>query len=240
MKLNLNQILLLAVAMISISLTGCFKERIEGNGNVISQDRVASDFKRIISRGEFQVIIVQDSVAGIKVEAESNIMPYVRTSVSGNTIIIGFDNDVNIHEHAPVKVTLHTLHAEYLELQGSGSISAGNFNEENVQLYLSGSGNIISSFDANTISANVSGSGSITLEGSAQSTTMHLSGSGSIHSLNLSQHVCNAAISGSGNIYVNVSQELVATISGSGSVYYLGNPMVETHISGSGKVMRYK
>ena len=240
MKLNHSYILPLIIAVISFSLTGCFKDRIEGNGNVITEDRTSTDFSRVISRGDFIVTVVPDSVAGIRIEAESNIIPYIRTSVSGNTIIIDVENGINIREHSAIKVTLHTLHAEYLELQGSGSISAGHFSEDDVQIYLSGSGNIGSSFTANKISANISGSGSIALDGTAQQTTMHISGSGSINSLNLIQHTCNVSISGSGNVYVNVLQDLSATISGSGSVYYMGNPVVESHISGSGKVVKYK
>jgi hypothetical protein len=239
MKVNRKYILPFILALTAVSLTGCFKERIEGNGNVTTENRTGSGFSRIISEGEFQVTVIYDSVAKIQVEAESNIIPYVRTSVSGNTIRIDFDNGVNIREHSTVKVTLYTLHAEYLELNGSGSIIAGHFNEDDVQLYLSGSGNIMSSFVANSINANISGSGSITADGTAQQTSLHISGSGNIHSLGLIQQKCTTTISGSGNIYVNVIENLVATISGSGSVYYTGNPALETHISGSGKVVRY-
>jgi hypothetical protein len=227
------------IASISLNLAACSKERINGNGNVISETRGTSDFSRIVSRGEFIVTIVPDSVTSARVEAESNIIPYVNTSVNGSTIIIDFDDNVNIHEHSAIRVILHTPHAEYLELQGSGSITNGNFSEDGVEICLSGSGDITSSFNSNSLSASISGSGSITLEGLAHQTSMHVSGSGNIRALNLTQDICNASISGSGDIYVNVTQKIVATISGSGSVYYTGDPLVESHISGSGKVEKY-
>jgi hypothetical protein len=239
MKTKVKHFLPILVAAISINLLGCSKERINGNGNVINENRASSDFKRIISKGDFLVNVVPDSVTSIKVEAESNIIPYVNTNINGNTIIIDFDNDVNIHKHSTIRVTLHTTHAEYFELQGSGSLTSGNFSEAAVELYLSGSGDIVSSFNANTLKASVTGSGSISLNGEANETSMHVSGSGNIKAFNLLQSICNASISGSGDIYINVLQKLIATISGSGSVYYTGNPEVEAHISGSGKTEKY-
>jgi len=240
MKTILKLILPILIALISMYFSGCIKERIVGNGNVINENRSSAAFSRIISSGDFLVTVVPDSVTSIKVEAESNIVPYVNTGVNGNTVIIDFDAGVNIHEHSPIKVTLHTLHSEYLELQGSGNITSGNFTEDDVQLYLSGSGNIMSSFIANTISAGISGSGGITLEGKARQATMYISGSGNISSLHLIQDICNASIAGSGNVYINVIRKINATISGSGSIFYLGNPSVESNISGSGKVVKYQ
>lgn len=239
MKIISNVILPILIVVISMYTSGCSKERIVGNGNVIIENRTAPDFSRIISRGDFLVTVVPDSVTSIKVEAESNIIPYINTIVSGNTIIVDFDNDATIHEHSPIRITLHTLHCEYLELQGSGAINSGNFNEEAAELFLSGSGNIESSFNADKLTVSISCSGSVAINGSANETTMRVSGSGNIRALNFRQDICNASISGSGDIYVNVTQKLIATISGSGSVYYTGNPLVETHISGSGKAEKY-
>jgi len=235
----MKQIILISIALVSVFLAGCSKDRIVGNGNVITENRSVSSFSRVISRGDIVVTVVPDSITGVTVKAESNIIPYVNTTVNGNTVIIDFDNDVNIREHSDVRVTLHTANAEYLELQGSGSIASGDFGDEAAELYLSGSGTIEASYHTNSLKASISGSGNIALNGSAYQTTLHISGSGNIRALNLVQNTCNASISGSGNIYVNVLQKIVADISGSGCVYYTGNPSIESSISGSGNVSRY-
>ncbi len=50
---------------------------------------------------------------------------------------------------------------------------------------------------------------------------------------------CAVRISGSGNVEINVKDELDATISGSGSVSYKGSPSkVNSNASGSGKVRK--
>ncbi len=49
--------------------------------------------------------------------------------------------------------------------------------------------------------------------------------------------VTDLHVSGSGEVVVAVSDELMIDISGSGSVTYIGDPKVEQEISGSGKVV---
>jgi hypothetical protein len=239
MKTISKYILPIAIASLSLFNISCSKERINGNGNVITEIRTASEFSRVISRGDFLVTVVPDSITSVKVEAESNIIPYLNTHISGNTIIIDFDNDVNVHEHSPIRITLYTPDCDYLELQGSGTINSGAFSEDDIEIYLSGSGDISASCNTNSLSASISGSGNIELNGSAYETKMHVSGSGNIRAMNLTQEICNLSISGSGNIYVKVLQKITASISGSGCVYYSGNPTIESYITGSGRVEKY-
>jgi len=69
MKTNLKYILPVVLALASFSITVCSKERIAGNGNLISENRNASAFSRIISRGDIYINIIPDSVNSITVEA---------------------------------------------------------------------------------------------------------------------------------------------------------------------------
>jgi hypothetical protein len=85
--------------------------------------------------------------------------------------------------------------------------------------------------------ANISGSGDMYFAGFANLADFRISGSGSIHAYDLPVTECYTNTSGSGNMYVNVSDYLEVKISGSGSVFYLGNPVINTNISGSGSVI---
>jgi hypothetical protein len=64
-----------------------------------------------------------------------------------------------------------------------------------------------------------------------------ISGSGKIKSYKLEQQNCKAAISGSGDMYVNASRAIDASISGSGRVYFINHPLIHTSVSGSGCVV---
>jgi hypothetical protein len=232
-------LLLIAAIALILMISGCSFERIEGNYDLTTETRSSTSFDEIISSGSFQVLIYHDTVTGIEVKAESNILPYLYTISDGSTLRLGFKNGYNIHENYPVQVIIHSPHARILRLQGSGKMEATGFHETDVHLYLTGSGTINADYETQSLSADVSGSGDIELTGNANSTNLEISGSGNIHSLDMPQKTCNAQISGSGNIYSSVSDELDVHISGSGCVYYSGSPTITTSISGSGKVKKY-
>jgi hypothetical protein len=232
-------LILISALILVLMLSSCSFERIEGNYNVIDEDRQAQPFDELISSGSFRVYLTPDSVTSIQVTAESNILPYLYTISDGTTLRIGFKNGYNIRENFPVAVYLHSPHINTIHMQGSGILECKGFTEDRVELDLSGSGSIEGDFVANTMNADISGSGTITLTGIAKTTDLSISGSGNIRSLELSQTTCVSSISGSGDIYTNVRDHLQASISGSGCVYYQGDPEVDSHVSGSGKVKKY-
>lgn len=236
--------------------TGCKKPfKIEGNGQVTTEKRQLVSFNKIDNSGTFNVFVKQDSVFTATVEAESNLIPYVRTVVNGNTLEIdtreNLDNNysVNVYVTAPIiqgvelsgsgYVNINNLDVDYLEilLSGSGSID-GYAVTNSLVARISGSGNIELESYTNTSDVRISGSGDIYLTGESVSGSFTISGSGQINSYSYTQNECIAKISGSGNMYMNVVDYLDVTISGSGSIYYMGDPSLNVKITGSGSLIK--
>lgn len=252
-KTLLTGLVLLAT---SILFTGCYDSwhSIDGNYNVMTETRQISGFHRVYNEGEFDVYIIQDGTGEVEIEAESNLIPMIRTRIEGSSLVI--DTKDNLQNHFPMKVTVHTAELSEVRLSGSGLVHAENLVVEDFEIRLSGSGNMFISaaadnvdadisgsgdidlgLNCNSIDANISGSGNMEIWGTAENGNFKISGSGEIRSYELLLQTCDATISGSGNIFVNVEDHLDATISGSGNIYYMGNPVVNTHISGSGDVI---
>jgi len=143
----------------------------------------------------------------------------------------------SLRDHEPIEIYITTPVLNGVTLSGSGIIKTGSFMSDDFRVTLSGSGDIDTQISTETLKANVSGSGNIFIEGDAFESEFVISGSGKIKSYNLEQSICMAAISGSGDMYVNVSETIDARISGSGRVYYINYPIVHTSISGSGGVV---
>jgi hypothetical protein len=137
----------------------------------------------------------------------------------------------------PIEIYITTPVLNGVTLSGSGLIETGRFPSDDFRITLSGSGNIDTQISADKMKANVSGSGTIYIEGDAFESEFVISGSGIIKSYDLEQNICQAIISGSGDMYVNVSEAIDARISGSGRVNYINYPVVHTSISGSGRVV---
>lgn len=237
--INTTLFILLALIALILMMTGCASERIEGNHDVIIQERNSQPFSEVISSGSFSVKIIPSTDTRIEVKGESNILPYLSTYSNGTTLTLKYNDGFNIHEHYPVEIFLYTPVLRAASLSGSGMMDCGNYTTDLVTLNISGSGGISGNFVADNINAIISGSGNMDLAGKVISGELSISGSGNINAQNLLLEHCSANISGSGNIITSVSKTLVATITGSGSIFYLGNPAITTHITGSGNLVKY-
>jgi len=244
------------VLVATLFLTSCYKpwHKIEGNGDVITETRVVGSFERVYNSGIFDVYIIQADYREVVMEAESNLLPFIRTKTSGNNLTI--DTRDNLKPSRPINVYVYTPDITRAELSGSGMIYSDSLKVNNLSVRLSGSGSIDMAVrgndvecdisgsgscrmqvEADKLKANISGSGEMEFYGYANRADYKISGSGSIHSYDLPVDDCYTTTSGSGDMYVNVYNYLDVTISGSGNVYYLGTPQITTHISGSGNVI---
>lgn len=248
-------ILIIVIGTILIWSSGCHKPfGISGNNQLTTETRQMFSFENIINQGSFNVYISHDTIYQVIVEAESNLIPYIRTRVNGNTLEI--DTKENLDNHNPMNIYVKTPELYSIELSGSGLMSVDSLNTSHLNVEISGSGNINGEVVSNSVNAKISGSGNISLEayttnidtrisgsgnidlnGETNTGTHTISGSGNINSYNFVQKDCSATISGSGNMYVNVTHNLNANISGSGSIFYIGSPQVTVKITGSGSVI---
>lgn len=230
--------LFLAFFALLFGTSSCFEDLfIDGNGISKTEIRNAEGFNDISSSGDFRVTVIPGSQYSVEVTAESNLLPYIETDVNGHNLKIRTRGVHSLRQNLPIEVNITTPDLTGLSLSGSGIIKTGSFDANSFSINISGSGDIDTEVYADKIKANISGSGIIYLTGDAVETDFVVSGSGKIKSFNLLQDHCKAAISGSGDMYVNVFETIDANISGSGRVYYVGHPLIHTSISGSGEVV---
>lgn len=227
---------------------------IEGNGSVITETRNSVSFNFVENRGSFNVYIVKDTVFYIEIEAESNLIPHIRTTVHGNTLEI--DTRENLDNNFAMNIYVHTPVLRGVGLSGSGLINIDSFETDEFEAFLSGSGIIYGDIasiymtaslsgsgeidfavDTENLKSTISGSGRVRLSGDATKGDFKISGSGSIEAYGVPVVDCYAVISGSGNIYTTVSNYLDVKISGSGNLFFKGNPTINSNITGSGSII---
>jgi hypothetical protein len=227
-----------ALYVLLFGTSSCLDEMfIDGNGISRTETRNAEGFDEITSNGDFTITVMPGNSYSVEITAESNLLPYITTNVDGRTLKIRTTGIHSLRQNEPIEIFITTPVLNGLSLSGSGLIETGNFRSTDFDLSVSGSGDIKTKISSDKIKANVSGSGTILIEGDAASTNFVISGSGKIKTYNLLQDQCQAAISGSGDMYVNASQLIDARISGSGRVYFISHPVIRTSISGSGDVV---
>jgi hypothetical protein len=232
------QLFVAGAVLLMFATTGCIDDLvIRGNGIAVNEARLTSAFSSVSSEGNFEVHISSGPEFDVMVRAESNLLPYIETDVRGSNLKIHTRGLKSLRNRLPIEVFVTMPFIEGVVQSGSGSITTGFFEGDEIGLVISGSGSIETAVDALSVDAVVSGSGLLYISGTSRVADMVISGSGEIDAWDLDVRDCDAKISGSGDVWVYVERRLKAVISGSGNVFYGGNPVVESQVSGSGGVI---
>jgi Putative auto-transporter adhesin, head GIN domain len=217
-------------------------EKIKGNGNLKTEKRNIAEYDDIKLLGFFDIDLVAGKEGEINVQAEENLLPFIKIEVEGTTLKIYQEKGKNLQPSKSMKILI-TVPFEKISaiyLSGSGDVNTKNqIKADKFTATLSGSGDVNLDVDATDLEAKISGSGDVRLKGKADKLTARISGSGDITADDLLSKDVDAGISGSGNIRVNCSESLSARISGSGDIIYKGDPKTkDTKVSGSGNIRK--
>lgn len=206
-------------ALITLLLASAGCATTTGSGDIRTETRDVSGFTTVDLAGSGHVVIEQGRTDSLSITAESNLLPELSSQVSNGALILGAKRSHNIRPTHDItyRVTLKELHG--LRLSGSGSQTA-------------------TGIDARELDIEISGSGDITMTGSAEAQTVDIAGSGTYDAIGLHTDTATVSISGSGDATLGILVTLDATISGSGNVAYTGNPRVSQDVSGSGEVVQ--
>mgnify|MGYP000533682896 CR=1 FL=1 len=226
--------------LLLFAATGCIDHiSITGNGNPASEQRTVRTFSSVKSSGDFSVYITNGDETGVVVRADDNLLQYIETYVSGETLHIEIDGLHSVKTVVPMEIYITTPQLEGIVQSGSGIITSDFFEADHFDLVLSGSGKIAAEFEVYEAEVLLSGSGRIDMKGIATQANLVISGSGNLNGNDLYLEKCHTLTSGSGDMWISVSDYLSTRISGSGNVYYEGSPRIETSISGSGNVISH-
>jgi hypothetical protein len=227
-------------ALFTTTITSAQWSKVKGNGNVITEKRSTVGYDEISVSGFFDVVLVSGKEGAIEINAEENLMQYIKIEVDGTMLKISTEKNINISTNKEIVVTVPFEQISYVSLSGSGDIETKNTIEAPKFIAkLSGSGEMNLDVKSQEFETNLSGSGDIELKGSADSFIAKISGSGDVNAFDLVTKKSNLTISGSGDMKVNCSENLYARISGSGNINYKGNPEIkDTKVSGSGDISK--
>lgn len=183
------------------------------------------------------VNLTHGETQSVSVTGQQNILNELTLDVSGTTWTIGLDRCTWKHDELTIDITLPSL--ELIDISGSGDVRSTNTfpDQGNLDIEISGSGNVDLDFEGETINSRISGSGDIRLAGTANRIDQKISGSGKLKTFDMPCTEAKIKISGSGSAELTVSDDLEVNIAGSGDVYYKGNPALDINVSGSGEII---
>jgi hypothetical protein len=218
----MNKIVSAALILTTLFMASCEKNRIHGEGAIISETRTPGSFTEIDAEGSTDIEIIPSSVNRVEISGYQNLLPIYETDVEGGTLHLRFDHHHYNIRHNNLKVKVYTNDISRIEMNGSGKMVVRD------------------SLHAQELSLKVNGSGSIHMGYmTLQTLRSRVSGSGTINSKAAISEKAYAEVSGSGDIDLTVTQYLHARVSGSGTIDYWGSPSeVDAQVSGSGKIRK--
>jgi hypothetical protein len=241
MKTQLWGMALLAATLLS----GCFINIddddisigcLNADGDYESRTLNLSEFEGVKNTTSAKVFITQGAEQEVIVEGKEDAIDELELDVRNGIWEIEFDRCVRDLDEFLIIITMPTI--RHLRNTGSGDMVGENvFQLEDLEIDISGSGDVDLALNGDDIDAKLSGSGDLILEGTADESFYRISGSGDVQAFNLETRTADIRSSGSGNADVFVLELLKASLSGSGDVRYKGNPTLDVSTTGSGDVI---
>lgn len=204
---------------------------------------VVKNFTGLVVGGPIDVVVTMGDTESCKFEGDAEAIATLLAQVEGSTLVIrpqmSWKSWERKYDGKKITAYVHAKNLSSLTMSGSGNTEVnGALNTNSLAIVLSGSGNLSLSSKSKNISAVLSGSGKLNITGEADNATVTLSGSAVFGGKDFSVSDLSTQMSGSGKVYMEVSDTINAVISGSASVYYTGNAEVKQTILGSGKVKK--
>jgi predicted small secreted protein len=231
-------ILVISVLLIALLTSACEINMVSGSGKLVTDNRQVSGFNSVTFAGLGELTITQGTNEGLTIEAEDNIMPHIKTTVTDGNLYIGFDNESWQNVVRPtrtIKYNLKVRSLSQLDLNGLGSVTMNSLQADDVTIKVGGAGGIkITKLAAGSLTVTMSGAGNVDLAGKVTSQTITLSGLGNYSGGDLDSQQATINLTGAGGAEVWARNDLTVKISGAGSVSYYGNPTINKSITGLG------
>jgi hypothetical protein len=175
----------------------------QGSGNTASEVRRVSGFKAVDVGGVFQVEIVAQQEHAVEVEADDNLLQFIRTDVRNG--VLNIETSRRLKTSNPLRIRVAAPDIEELDVSGAASVAVSNLKNPGLKV-------------------DSSGASKIKVAGETSKLVIDVSGATKVDGQNLVAENVSVEASGASSVQVNVAGNLRARTSGASSVIYSGNP----------------
>lgn len=193
-----------------------FKSGIKGSGVAASETRDASGFTGVDVGGIFQVEITAGKDFSVAVDADDNLLQYIKTEVNGDVLHI--ETTERINSTTPIRVRIAAPDIESVGASGASKVSLAGVRNSSLHV-------------------DTSGASKVKIEGETSEITVEVSGASNVDAESLKAKTADVDASGASSVNVFVTERLVSDASGASRISYSGNPtIVEKKTSGASRV----
>lgn len=195
------------------------------------------DFDRLEMGSAFQITIDKGPEFNVVARGDRRNLDDLMVYKDGSTLIVRYDDNHNRKHQTYLTITLPELKSAHLS-GASNSVIRG-FEEEELDIHLSGASFSQVDVDAHTIHLELSGASNIRVTGVGEELEAELSGASILNSLDFDALEVKVNASGASKASVYAGNILNVNASGASTIIYDGEPDVDSVVSGGSTVTRY-
>lgn len=216
------------------------RDRITGNGKVISQARNFSGFTGLDVSSAINLYVKQDSSFSVKVEADENLQEYIIIEQNGNTLKIKQKDNSSLDATGKIKVYVNAPSFKKIEASGACHISGENLltAADEINISVTGASGAELELNSPKVSAEMTGASHLRLRGQIKDLSIIGSGASHAYCFGLLSENVKVDVEGASRAEVFASVKLDVEASGASHVHYKGNATVNKHTSGAGDVSK--
>jgi hypothetical protein len=210
----MNIIRLIPIAAITV-VAGCSHPGIKGDGVIKTENRSISGFSKIVVAGDYQIEWFSGKPA-LNISADQNLLPLIKTVVSGDTLQI--DSKADLAPAKSIVIILSGASLAVVQLGGDIRFKAHQISGDDLKLESAGKSNI-------------------SVDGSVAKLEANLTGASRLNAKSLRTQTATLSLLGASDADITVTGVLKVSITGAGSLTYSGNPTsVKKNITGVGSI----
>lgn len=183
-----------------------------------SETRDLPPFASISSQGVYRLVVTAGQKQSVVVDGEPAVLAKVKTTVSGDHLVISMTESKNHQWKDKVHITIGVPQLNAFQFEGVGDTRLVNLAGEQFRL-------------------SYQGVGSLTVTGQVQKFAFKAEGVGNLDARALNARSVEAHLQGVGSAEVRATESLDASVEGVGSLTYYGKPkQVIKNVQGVGRV----
>lgn len=190
------------------------RDYIQGDGISKTITLEVQDFHSLDVSSVIDVDFTVDETSSIQITADSNLIDVLCLDYFGGTLYIDTKDNVSFSSKTPMKITIAHPHLKAVSLSGTANLCVRGLDQDNVDV-------------------DVSGTGDVDISGKATSASFNVSGQGDINAIGLVSENLKAVVSGMGDVQATATHSVTASVSGMGDITIHGNP-TQKHSKTSG------
>ncbi|WP_034042389.1 GIN domain-containing protein [Wocania ichthyoenteri] len=206
------------IIALGLILTSCSIESIKASADIVTEERVLSDFNEVDVSSDIELIIKQGSVQSVKVTTSDNIQRKVTTIVSGGKLTARVKGSIRRLNILRLEITIPTITRLELSADSFGTLS-GFENLDTFRLKVSSDSFIILQ------------------SGSSNSMDIDASSDARIEGFNFETKACHVNSSSDASVSITCLEALSGSVSSDAVLFYKGNPTVNVSTSSDGSVI---